>query len=36
MQEDDLIHPDNLLLDLDDFSDRLDNLGKELRDDEDP
>jgi hypothetical protein len=36
MQEDDLIHPDNLLLDTDDFNDRLDNLGKELRDDEDP
>ena len=36
MQEDDLIHPDNLILDLDDFNDRLDNLGKELRDDEDP
>jgi len=35
LQESDIIHPDNIVLDLDDFDDRLDSLGRELRDDED-
>jgi hypothetical protein len=36
LQDSDLIHPDNIVLDLDDFDERLDSLGKDLRDDEDP
>lgn len=36
LQESDIIHPDNIVLDLDDFDDRLDSLGSGLRDDEDP
>ncbi|MEC9477875.1 MAG: hypothetical protein VX666_01820 [Candidatus Thermoplasmatota archaeon] len=36
LQESDIIHPDNIVLDLDDFDEKLDSLGRELRDDEDP
>ena len=36
LQDSDLIHPDNIVLDLDDFDERLNSLGKDLRDDEDP
>ncbi len=36
LQESDIIHPDNIVLDLDDFDERFDSLGRELRDDEDP
>ena len=36
LQESDMIHPENIVLDLDDFDDRLDSLGRDLRDDEDP
>ncbi len=36
LQESDIIHPENIVLDLDDFDDRLDSLGRGLRDDEDP
>ena len=36
LQESDVIHPENIVLDLDDFDDRLDSLGRNLRDDEDP
>lgn len=36
LQESDLIHPENIVLDLDDFDDRMDSLGRGLRDDEDP
>ena len=36
LQDSDLIHPDNIVLDLDDFDERLNSLRKDLRDDEDP
>ena len=36
LQESDIIHPENIVLDLDDFDERLDSLGRDLRDDEDP
>ena len=36
LQDADLIHPDNIVLDLDDFDERLNSLGKDLRDNEDP
>ena len=36
LQDSDLIHPDNIVLDLDDFDERLNSLGKDLRDNEDP
>ena len=36
LQDSDLIHPDNMVLDLDDFDERLNSLGKDLRDNEDP
>ena len=36
LQDSDLIHPENMVLDLDDFDERLNSLGKDLRDDEDP
>ena len=36
LQDSDLIHPDNIVLDLDDFDERLSSIGKDLRDDEDP
>ena len=36
LQDGDLIHPENMVLDLDDFDERLNSLGKDLRDDEDP
>ena len=32
LQESDIIHPDNIVLDLDDFDKKLDSLGRELRD----
>ena len=36
LQDADLFHPDNIVLDLDDFDERLNSLGKDLRDNEDP